>query len=166
MKFNSIEEFIPLTKSVAKKYAKYGVPFDDLVQEGMLGVIEAKTRFNKNRRTKFTTYATYWIKKKIIDYIQKEKAIKVVDISEYENDISYAETVLTEKEIHISEALPETERQILDLFINKRKTLNEIAEYMGMRREKVRQLKEKAARIFRNKHRIDNSANVLLCNTN
>ncbi|MBN1622031.1 MAG: sigma-70 family RNA polymerase sigma factor [Endomicrobiales bacterium] len=151
MKINSIEEFIPLVKAVARKYARYGVLFDDLVQEGMLGVIEAKERYHDSKKAKPTTYATYWIKKKIIDYIQKENSINVSDINEFENNLSYSDAASAEKEVCIPDELPETEKQILDLFINRRKTLSEIADFLDMRREKVRQLKNKAVRILRGK---------------
>ena len=48
-----------------KKYKYDGLPFLDLVQEGNLGLMKATERFDYNRGTKFSTYATWWIKQQI-----------------------------------------------------------------------------------------------------
>lgn len=56
-------EYLPLVKSVAGKYAKYSVPFEDLVQEGLIGLIEAARAFDPNHGAKLSTYAYYHIRK-------------------------------------------------------------------------------------------------------
>ena len=51
--------------TIAKKYERTGVLFNDLVQEGYFGLIEASSRFDPNRGFKFCTYATWWIRQRI-----------------------------------------------------------------------------------------------------
>ena len=54
-----------LVVSIAKKYQPSGVPLDDLVQDGNLGLIRAVAKFDWRKGFKFSTYATWWIRQGI-----------------------------------------------------------------------------------------------------
>ena len=54
-----------LVISIAKKYIGQGVPLQDLIQEGNIGLIRAVYKFDHNRGLKFSTFATYWIRQAI-----------------------------------------------------------------------------------------------------
>jgi len=152
-----IEEHIGLVKSVAGKYAVYGVSFDDLVQEGLMGLFEAKKNYDPGKGAKFSTYATYHIKGNILKYLQKEKKIPVIDadISESEEIIfreksgKYEYDSETRCNAGIPEDFPEKEKQVLYMLFYEHKTLKEIAENLGFTRERARQLKQKALRRLR-----------------
>ena len=56
---------------IASRYKDYGLPFDDLVAEGNLGLIHAINRFNPERGFRLSTYARWWIRASIQEYLMK-----------------------------------------------------------------------------------------------
>jgi len=64
---------------IAKKYLWYGLPYEDLVQEGTIGLMETVKNFDISRNVKLSTAAVYQIKGKIRDYVTKNwKLVNVV----------------------------------------------------------------------------------------
>ena len=66
---------------VALKYRRFGVPLDDLINEGAIGLLEAARRFDASRGTKFLTYASYWIHKQILGALEYQS--RVVRVPDY-----------------------------------------------------------------------------------
>lgn len=61
-----------LVVSVARDYAGRGVPLLDLIQEGSIGLLVAARKFDYTMETRFSTYATKWIRQCIVRYIRKQ----------------------------------------------------------------------------------------------
>ncbi|TIM21215.1 MAG: sigma-70 family RNA polymerase sigma factor, partial [Mesorhizobium sp.] len=64
-----------LVISMASKFRHYGLPLGDLVQEGHVGLLEAAARFEPEREVRFSTYATWWIRASMQDYILRNWSI-------------------------------------------------------------------------------------------
>ena len=64
-----------LVVSMAGKFRNFGLPLGDLVQEGYIGLLEAAARFEPERQVRFSTYASWWIRASIQDYVLRNWSI-------------------------------------------------------------------------------------------
>ncbi|MEM0908421.1 MAG: sigma-70 family RNA polymerase sigma factor, partial [Pseudomonadota bacterium] len=64
-----------LVISIASRFRHFGLPMGDLIQEGHVGLLEAAARFEPERQVRFSTYATWWIRASIQDYILRNWSI-------------------------------------------------------------------------------------------
>lgn len=66
-----VNAYMRLAISMAGKYRRYGAPMNDLIQEAGLGLMKAADKFDPDRGVRFSTYAVWWIKASIQDYVMR-----------------------------------------------------------------------------------------------
>ncbi len=67
--------YVRLVVSMAHRFRNYGLPMNDLVQEGMVGLMQAAARFEPEREVRFSTYAAWWIRSAMQDYILRNWSV-------------------------------------------------------------------------------------------
>jgi RNA polymerase sigma-32 factor len=70
-----VEGCLPYVLAIAAEYRRWGVAIEDLVQEGNLGLLKAVERFEPRRGVRFATYAAYWIRAEIREYLLRHYRI-------------------------------------------------------------------------------------------
>tara|TARA_B100001057_G_scaffold423695_1_gene446009 strand:- start:264 stop:1130 length:867 start_codon:yes stop_codon:yes gene_type:complete len=70
-----LNSYLRLAVSYARKYSSYGLPIDDLIHEGVLGIMHALDKFDTSKDFRLSTYASWWIRASIQDYILKNWSV-------------------------------------------------------------------------------------------
>ena len=60
---------LPFVVSIAMEYRRWGIPLEDIIQQGNIGLLKATDRFDPSRDCRLITYAAYWIRAEIRDYV-------------------------------------------------------------------------------------------------
>lgn len=70
-----IRSYTRLVIAAASRFRNYGLPMGDLIQEGNIGLMEAAQRFEPERGIRFSTYASWWIRSSMQDYILRNWSV-------------------------------------------------------------------------------------------
>src|SRR5689334_13402704 len=66
-----VEACLPFVMTIALEYRRWGLPLEDVVQEGNIGLLKAAERFDPDRGCRLATYAAYWIRAEIREYVAR-----------------------------------------------------------------------------------------------
>jgi len=115
-----------LVVCIAKRYMNAGVPFEDMVQEGNMGLMRATEKFEYQRGTRFSTYSAFWIRHSIIKSIERQsRTIRLPGhIFEFSNRISTTAVAFQQKL-----GRPPTESEIADILGVSEHKVEEVAGY-------------------------------------
>ncbi len=64
-----VEACLPFVISIALEYRRWGVPLEDIIQQGNVGLLRAAKKFDPARECRLATYAVYWIRAEIREYV-------------------------------------------------------------------------------------------------
>jgi len=92
-RYKLIVSNLRLVVSIAKKYLYYGLPLQDLLEEGNLGLMKAVERYDPNRGCKFSTYATWWIRQAITRSLSNHGRTVRIPVYVTDNVARYKKTV-------------------------------------------------------------------------
>jgi RNA polymerase sigma-32 factor len=65
------EACLPFVMTIALEYRRWGLPLEDVVQEGNIGLLKAAERFDPDRGCRLATYAAYWIRAEIREFVAR-----------------------------------------------------------------------------------------------
>jgi RNA polymerase sigma-32 factor len=66
-----VEACLPFVMTIALEYRRWGLPMEDIVQEGNIGLLKAAERFDPDRGCRLATYAAYWIRAEIREHVAR-----------------------------------------------------------------------------------------------
>jgi RNA polymerase sigma-32 factor len=67
--------YFRLAVAIAVRFKSYGLPVGDLIQEGVVGLMQAAERFEPERKLRFSTYASWWVRAAVQDYVLRNWSI-------------------------------------------------------------------------------------------
>lgn len=70
-----VSAYLRITLSMSSRFRHYGLPKTDLIQEGTIGLMEAANRFDPDREVRFSTYANWWVRAAMQDYVLRNWSI-------------------------------------------------------------------------------------------
>ena len=150
-----IEANLRFVVAIARQYQNKGLPIDDLISEGNIGLMKAARKYDGERGVRFVNYAVVFVRQQIEKALKMESAeLRVENMKDVRDDNSPDVADGVEYSL---DSLNERERKVVTAYFGigqERLTMAEIAEEMNLRRERVRQIRNKAIRRMKKNKKI------------
>ncbi|MGD1926593.1 MAG: RNA polymerase factor sigma-32 [Paracoccaceae bacterium] len=119
-----VTAYMRLAISMAAKYRRYGATMPDLIQEANIGLMKAASKFDPDRGVRFSTYAVWWIKASIQDYVMRNWSMVRTGSTSSQKSLFF--------NMRRERAQIEREHAALGSEIDNAEIRNEIAEELGV----------------------------------
>ena len=150
-----IEANLRFVVAIARQYQNKGLPIDDLISEGNIGLMKAARKYDGERGVRFVNYAVVFVRQQIEKALKLESAeLRVENMKDVRDDNSPA---IADDVEYSLDSLNERELKVVTAYFGigqERLTMAEIAEDMNLRRERVRQIRNKAIRRMKKNKKI------------
>jgi RNA polymerase sigma-32 factor len=130
-----VEACLPFVISIALEYRRWGVPLEDIIQQGNIGLLRAARKFDPARECRLATYAVYWIRAEIREYVVR--AYRVVRLGTTKAERRALRAYRTTKESDpeklaaVSGLSKERVEQLLPLLVARESSLDASTNDMG-----------------------------------
>lgn len=115
-----------LVVKMAKKFARYGVDIDELVQEGNVALVIAASKFEPERGFRFSTYAQYWITQRMRDLVMKLHSVVKVPMSRESKSTFFKRRPF--HDVSLETPIPEDDRTFGDFLVSDDPSPDDLAE--------------------------------------
>ena len=150
-----IEANLRFVVAIARQYQNKGLPIDDLISEGNIGLMKAARKYDGERGVRFVNYAVVFVRQQIEKALKLESAEQRVENMKDVRDDNSSD--VADGVEYSLDSLNERERKVVTAYFGigqERLTMAEIAEEMNLRRERVRQIRDKAIRRMKKNKKI------------
>lgn len=150
-----ILENMKYVRYIARQYANAKVHYEDLVQEGVVGLLIARKNFNPSFNVKFITYAIYYIKEHIHAYAMKfNTPFVIIDVENIPNEDKPIELVVNKIQLieKVNTILNNPDSRNIEIIRDRLngKSLPELSKQYGISFQRVAQLEADGLKIIRN----------------
>ena len=121
-----VESNLSFVAKVASEYRNLGMPFEDLLNEGNVGLIEAAHRFDASKDTKFISYAIWWIRKSILKALSEQSNVVRLPYSQMKK---VKEIRAAEKSLHKKLGRRPTREEISDHLDKSLEKIDRVLQY-------------------------------------
>ena len=147
-----LNAYMRLAVSYAKKYKNYGLPIDDLIHEGILGIMHALEKFDISKGFRLSTYSSWWIRASIQDYILKNWSV--------------VKTGSTASQKQLFFNLKKIKKQILDVSIDYmgQKEIDDVSKMLKVKKFEIQNMESRLSGgdVFLNQTVGDEDGNELM----
>lgn len=125
---------LPFVMALARRYSRYGPPVGDLVQEGVLGLLQAMRRFNPELNVRLSTYAGLWVRAAIQDHVVRSWSMVRIGTTVTQKSLFFRlRRIAGEMGAGLDEAIEERLRRLAARFGTSADELRALARRIGGR---------------------------------